>query len=198
MVPQLAYTLQRYINFINIFLLKLSAYYNTKHVNWINKQKYLFPFCCCIKANLFELGISPSICFKWRPLFRWSVLLVHHSTGRQPWPDHMLLMWSTDLHSRRKPKWYLRWSGTLVWIAKANWMAIRDWAWTAKLSWTRATNWCLQSIYSLNRTFSMNMLLAPSTAQLCKLRHAIKILNCKNTWQTQITSSTTEIMVMNK
>jgi len=33
MVPQLAHTLQRYINFINIFLLKPSAYYNTKHVN---------------------------------------------------------------------------------------------------------------------------------------------------------------------
>jgi len=33
MVPQLAHTLQRYINFINFFfLLKPSAYYNTKHV----------------------------------------------------------------------------------------------------------------------------------------------------------------------
>jgi len=31
-VPQLAHTLQRYMNFINIFLLKPSVHYNTKHV----------------------------------------------------------------------------------------------------------------------------------------------------------------------
>jgi len=98
----------------------------------------------------------------------------------------MLMMWSTDLHSRRKPKWYLRWSGTLVWIARADWMAVRDQAWTTKLHWTRATNWCWQSIYSLNRTLSINMVLAPSRALLCTLKHGIKILNWRNSWQEQM------------
>jgi hypothetical protein len=142
LLPQLTHALPRYISSITIFLFKPSTYYNTKHVKWINNQKYLFPFCCWIEANLFEMGIPPSIYFKWRPLFRWSVLLMHHSAGRQPWPDHMLMTRSIDLHSRRKPKWYLRWSGTLVWIARADRMAVRDWAWMTKLQWTRATNWC--------------------------------------------------------
>ena len=173
MVPQLAHTVYRHINFIKIFLHKPSDYYNNKHVNWINKQKYLFPFCCCIKANLFELPTA-SICFKWRPLFRWSVWLMHHSTRGQPWPDHMLLMWNTHLHARRKSQWYLRWSGTLVQKARANWMAVWDWVWMTKLHWPRATSWCWQSIYSLNKTLAMTMLLVSSRAQLSIVRTVLK------------------------